>query len=123
MGVNNHQGSRATSNPATMRAVLEVLQSNNLFFIDSRTIAASVGYKLAREMGINTGSNSRFLDNSSDVDEIKKQIWSAARIADKYGSVIVICHARPNTAKAWLECYKEVQDAGIKFVPVSTLLI
>lgn len=121
-GVNNHQGSRATSNPATMRAVLEVLQSKGLFFIDSRTLAASVGYKMSREMGISTGFNSRFLDNSSDVDEIKKQIWAAAEIADKYGSIIVICHARENTAKAWSECYKEVQGAGIKFVPVSTLL-
>ena len=91
-GVNNHQGSRATSNPATMRAVLEVLQSKGLFFIDSRTLAASVGYKMSREMGISTGFNSRFLDNSSDVDEIKKQIWAAAEIADKYGSIIVICH-------------------------------
>jgi uncharacterized protein len=123
LGVNNHQGSRATSNTATMRAVLEVLQSNNLFFVDSRTIAASVGYKLAREMGVNTGYNSRFLDNSSDADEIKKQIWAAADLADQYGSLIVICHARPNTAKAWVECYKEIQAAGINFVPVSTLLI
>jgi len=122
-GANNHQGSRATSNPATMRAVLEVLQSNGLFFIDSRTLAASVGYKTAREMGISTGFNSRFLDNSSDVEAIKKQIWAAAETADKYGSVIVICHARENTATAWSECYKEVQGAGIKFVSVSTLLI
>lgn len=121
-GVNNHQGSRATSNPATMRAVLEVLQGKGLFFIDSRTLSTSVGYKMSREMGISTGFNSRFLDNSSDVDEIKKQIWAAAEIADKYGSIIVICHARENTAKAWSECYKEVQGAGIKFVPVSTLL-
>ena len=121
-GVNNHQGSKATSNTATMEAVLEVLRSRGLFFVDSRTIASSVAYKVARQLDISTGRNSLFLDNSSNVASIKKQIWAAANIANKYGSVIVICHARPATAQAWVEIYKEVQKAGITFVPVTDLL-
>lgn len=121
-GVNNHQGSRATSNKATMEAVLEVVRDNGLFFLDSRTIASSVAYKVARQLDISTGRNSLFLDNSSNVDSIKTQIWKAANIANKYGSVIVICHARPATAKAWLDVYKDVQQAGINFVPVTDLL-
>ncbi len=121
-GVNNHQGSRATSNTATMGAVLEVLHSRGLFFLDSRTIASSVAYKVARQLDVSTGRNSLFLDNSSNVASIKKQIWAAANIANKYGSVIVICHARPATAQAWVEIYKDVQQAGITFVPVTDLL-
>ena len=122
-GINNHQGSRATSNPTTMKAVLEVANSRGLFFVDSRTIASSVAYKEARQLGVGTGRNSLFLDNSSNVQAIKKQIWAAVDMADKYGSIIVICHARPATAQAWLEIYKEVQASGIKLVPVTNLLI
>lgn len=121
-GVNNHQGSRATSNASTMQAVLEVLNNEGLYFVDSNTYAKSVGNKVAEEMGVPTTRNQKFLDNSSDVEEIKKSIWAAAEMAGKNGSAVVICHARPNTAKAWTEVYKQVQDRGIKFVSASNLL-
>ena len=122
-GVNNHQGSKATSDYSTMYAVLEVLKKEDLFFVDSRTSASSLGYKLAGQMGIRTGSNKLFLDNSSEISEIKKKIWEAAASADKNGSIIVISHARPATAEAWRECYKELVDGGTKIVPISQLLI
>ena len=122
-GVNNHQGSKATSDYNTMYAVLEVLKSNDLFFVDSRTAASSLGYRLAGQMGVRTGQNHLFLDNSSDVGDIKNKIWQAAASADQNGSIIVISHARPNTAEAWREIYKDLVDSGIKIVPVSQLLI
>lgn len=122
-GVNNHQGSKATSDYNTMFAVLEVLKKEDLFFVDSRTSASSLGYKLAGQMGVRTGRNQLFLDNSSEVSQIKKKIWEAAASADKNGSIIVISHARPATAEAWRECYKELVNSGIKIVPISQLLI
>ena len=42
-----------------------------MFFIDSKTTPASVGDKLAREMGIPTASRNVFLDNEQDVPAIK----------------------------------------------------
>lgn len=122
-GVNNHQGSKATANEPTMRAVLNVVKDRDLFFVDSNTSGTSMGDKLAGRMGISTGRNQHFLDNSSEVSEIKKQIWVAAELANRNGSALVICHARPATATAWEECYKELQASGITLVPVTTLLI
>ncbi len=122
-GVNNHQGSKATSDYNTMYAVLEVLKKNDLFFVDSRTAASSLGFKLAGQMGVKTGRNQLFLDNSSDISAIKSKIWEAAASADKNGSIIVISHARPATAEAWREIYKELVDSGIKVVPISQLLM
>ena len=55
----------------------------------------------AGNLGIPTGHNSLFLDNSSDIGAIEEKIAQAVKLADRYGSVIVICHARPNTAEAW----------------------
>lgn len=122
VGVNNHQGSRATSNKFTMKAVLEVIKSRGLFFIDSNTIAGSVGDSIAREMGVATGRNKLFLDNSADTEDIKAMIWKAAKLADQNGPMIVICHARPATAQAWSEVYADVKASGTQFLTASDIV-
>jgi polysaccharide deacetylase 2 family uncharacterized protein YibQ len=73
IGINNHQGSRATADQRVMRDVLAVVKSNNLFFIDSRTHSASRAYALAKQSGIKTRENELFIDNSADVYAIKHQ--------------------------------------------------
>ena len=121
-GVNNHQGSKATSDERAMTAVLKELKSKGLFFVDSNTYSKSLGDKLAAQMGVPTGRNNIFLDNSTNEDEIIKKIWQAAAIADKYGSAIAICHARPHTVNAWEQAIGEVKASGLKLVPVTEVL-
>lgn len=122
IGVNNHQGSRATSDRRVMQTVLSVLRSNQLFFVDSRTIGQTVGADTARQMGVRTGENELFLDNSSDVGYIKTQLRTAQRMALKNGSVIVIGHARVNTAIAIREMIPELEANGIRLVFVSQMV-
>lgn len=122
VGVNNHQGSKATTNEATMKAVLKVLKQQKLFFVDSRTHSKSIGDKVARTMGVATARNNIFLDNSTNEDDIIAKIWEAVEMADRNGSAIAICHARPNTAKAWSAVIDEVKKSGIQLVPVTDLL-
>lgn len=121
-GVNNHQGSRATTNVATMKAALKVLQQQGLFFVDSSTSSKSIGDEVARELGVPAARNNIFLDNSADEDDIIAKIWQAVEMADRNGSAIAICHARPHTAAAWNSVIDEVRDSGIQLVPVSSLL-
>ena len=122
VGVNNHQGSKATADKATMKAVLEVLKKENIFFVDSRTNSASVARDMAKQMGVATARNDIFLDNSSNVEDIRKQIYKAFAMAEKNGSAIAICHARPNTAKCWKLYADEFKKSGITFVSVNKLL-
>ena len=122
IGVNNHQGSRATADGRMMNAVMKVMKANNLFFIDSRTNSRSVAFDIAKQAGIRTGENALFLDNSSDIAAIKKQLHTAAELATRNGSVIVIGHARHNTAIAIKEAIPELEASGIKFVFVSQLV-
>lgn len=121
-GVNNHQGSKATADSATMTTVLQELRNQDLFFVDSRTSSKSVARDKAVAMGVPTASNDIFLDNSSDVQAIRKQIYKAMDIAEKNGSAIAICHARPNTAKAWSMYAEEIKNTGIELVPITDLL-
>ena len=122
MGVNNHQGSKATADKDTMRVVLQELRRQKLFFVDSRTNSASVARNMAQQLDVSTARNDIFLDNSSDVQAIRQQIYKAFAMAEKNGSVIAICHARPNTAKCWEMYAAEFKRTGITFVPVTELL-
>lgn len=121
-GVNNHQGSRVTADKKTMQAVLQTLKSRGLFFVDSRTNSASVARDIAKQMGVPTARNDIFLDNSSNVEDIRKQIYKAFAMAEKNGSAIAICHARTNTVKCWQQYADEFKKSGITFVPVTKLL-
>lgn len=121
-GVNNHEGSKASADPRVMRDVMQVLvQHGNLFFIDSRTNAASVGAQAASAAGIPTASRDVFLDNKEDVAYTEGQLREAATIATRTGSAIAIGHPRPTTLQAVREMIPQLQAQGINFVLVQSL--
>lgn len=122
IGVNNHQGSKATSNKYTMKAVLEVLKERKLFFVDSRTYSKSIAYATAKDMGVKTAKNSMFLDNSDNVEDIKDQIRKSIEFTKDGQDVIVICHARPNSYKALKEIYPELLKEKVDFKFVSDIV-
>lgn len=122
IGVNNHQGSRATADKRVMRNVLSVLKADNLFFVDSRTNGQSVAAETARQMGIQAGENELFIDNTNEVSAVKAKLRAAQEMAIKHGTVTVIGHARMTTATAVSEMIPELEAAGIQLVFVSQLL-
>lgn len=121
IGVNNHQGSRATADKRVMKIVLGQLKANSLFFLDSRTNGQSIGADTARQMGVRTRENELFIDNSDDVSAIKAKLRTAQNMALNHGSVTVIGHARMNTAIAVREMIGELEENGIRLVFVSQL--
>lgn len=122
IGVNNHQGSRATSDRKTMYPVLQVLKKKGLFFVDSRTTSASIAGQTARTLGVATASNELFIDNDSNVDAIKSRLQEGADIAFRDGYSIVIGHDRANTASALKAMIPVLEAQGIEFVFVSQVL-
>lgn len=122
VGVNNHQGSKATSDERVMKAVLQELKRQGMFFLDSRTIASSLGNPLAQQLGVPTANRDFFLDNSTDEAEIRQEIERAIRSAVKNGSAIAICHARPATVRVWEQHMQDFLDMGVTFVPITELL-
>jgi uncharacterized protein len=121
-GVNNHEGSKASADPRVMHDVMQVLtQHGDLFFIDSRTNAASVGAQIASGAGIPTASRDVFLDNKEDVAYTEGQLREAATIAQRTGSAIAIGHPRATTLEAVRDMIPELQAQGITFVLVGSL--
>jgi len=121
-GVNNHQGSRATTDAALMQAVMEELRARNLYFIDSRTTASTVAYDQAHAARVRAASRKVFLDDVPARDAILAQLDQAARDATRDGSAIAIGHPHPATIAALAEEAPRLEARGIRIVFASDLV-
>ncbi|MBN2056814.1 divergent polysaccharide deacetylase family protein, partial [bacterium] len=121
-GVNNHMGSRLTCQEASMREVMKHLKDRHLFFVDSRTIAASIAYKIARDMGVPTVKRDVFLDNDADPAAIRAMLDKAVGLARRNGSAVAIGHARESTYQVLKADCPELIAKGIELVPVNRLV-
>lgn len=117
IGVNNHRGSRATSTPRVMEAVLSEIQELGLIFVDSRTSGKSVAFRMAREMKIPTLQNEVFLDHEASPESMRKALERAFSIARKKGTAVVIAHARPETLK-FLKTLSQSRPEDIQWITV-----
>ncbi len=90
--INNHTGSKYTSNIEAMDKLLKVLKKYNYTFIDSKTTSNSVVLKSAKKYGMRVLTRNIFLDNKKDKKYIQKQLKRAVTIAKRNGSAIAIGH-------------------------------
>lgn len=122
VGANNHMGSELTTDRAAMGTVLDVLQRHGLFFLDSRTSASSVGFALARSLGLPAAERDVFLDDSPDPTAIRDQFARFLARSRERGAAIAIAHPRPTTLEVLREELPKAKAEGFTFVPVSFLV-
>ena len=120
-GLNNHEGSKASADTRVMRDVMAVVKAHDLFFIDSRTNAQSVGAQVAQEAGVPAASRTIFLDNKADVAYTERMLELTVAAAKRDGSAIAIGHPRPTTLAALQAMYPKMQAEGVQFVLASEL--
>ena len=122
-GVNNHEGSLATSDAKLMGELMPLLKQRDLFFVDSRTTAATVAFEEAERAGARSGfRNVPFLDDVQDVAAIRKQLELAMRGAKEKGAAIAIGHPHAETLRALREMLPEAEAQGVHLVVVSELV-
>lgn len=123
IGVNNHQGSASTADKKLMAELMPVLREHKLFYVDSRTSAATVAYDTAQRFGVPTAfRNVPFLDDVEDVSAVRKQIEIAIAGASRKKDAIAIGHAHPSTLEALRETLPQAQTHGVKLVFASELV-
>lgn len=115
--MNNHTGSKFTSDPEAMDRLIRIMQKEGLQFVDSRTIATTKGREITAKYGMRYLVRDVFLDDKDGVANVKKQIKEAVAKAKRYGTAIAIGHPRVDTIQALKESkeiLKEVQLVSIE---------
>lgn len=122
-GVNNHMGSKATTDARVMYAVAEALRERGLFFLDSRTTHESVAFHVTTQSGLETAVRDVFLDNERTEEAISAQLDEALAIATEQGYAVMIGHVTsPELARVLIHRYGEIEEAGFRFFPMSDLM-
>lgn len=116
IGVNNHMGSRFSSDENSVRRFLKGLQSlrPQLIVLDSLTHYNSILADRAYRQGMLSFKRDFFIDNESNVDSILKELDKAYSFSQEHRKVIAIGHARPHTLKA-LKLWDKKQNENLKF--------
>jgi polysaccharide deacetylase 2 family uncharacterized protein YibQ len=122
-GVNNHQGSQATADSALMDALMPVLRDHHLFYVDSRTTAATVAYDTAQDFGVRSAfRNVPFLDDVAEVAAVRKQLELALRGAREKREAVAIGHPHAATLQALREVLPRAQEQGVHLELASELV-
>lgn len=120
-GVSNHMGSSFTEDHEKMLIVLNELKKRNLYFLDSRTSSHSVGFTLARKIGLLTAKRSVFLDNDPAPGAIRMQMERLLNMAKHRSNAIGIGHPYKETLMMLKE-YCPVLKKEYRLVHVSELI-
>ncbi len=121
IGLNNHMGSKLTSDLRTMHIVMAELKKKDMIFIDSRTSKETVAYKAAKATGVKSAERDIFLDHSHKYEDIVKAIKDLVKVAHKQGWAIAIGHPQETTYRV-LYSYLPLLQKKVKIVPIKQLI-
>jgi uncharacterized protein len=123
VGVNNHQGSQSTADQALMDELMPALRDHHLFYIDSRTTAATVAFDAAQRSGVPAAfRNVPFLDDVEQVAAVRKQLHIALHTAREKGDAVAIGHPHAATLSALREVLPGAKSEGVRLVLASDLV-
>ena len=120
-GVNNHMGSKMTTESAQMYQIFSVLKKRGLFFVDSRTTSKTICRPSARLLQIPFAQRDVFIDHVLESDFIRKQIRELIHIAIVKGTAVGIAHPHSVTYEVFSEMLPELKKK-VQLVPVSQLV-
>ena len=123
-GLNNHEGSLITEDEIKIGTVLDVAAEKNIYFVDSRTTAATKAPQAALERDMHIFERDVFLDDVVNKPQILAQIYRALGIANKKGKVIIIGHVDKSAdiiPYLLRDMYPYLQMKGYRFAVPSQL--
>jgi len=121
-GINNHMGSRMTAQREPMAWLMGELQQRHLFFVDSRTSAATVAAAEAQRIGLAHVSRDVFLDDVRTTEAITGQLQQGIALARKQGSAVLIGHPYPQTLKVLERALPQLKGQGIELIRLSQMI-
>ncbi|MHC2146119.1 divergent polysaccharide deacetylase family protein [Pseudomonas sp. 210_17 TE3656] len=121
-GINNHMGSRMTSQAEPMAWLMGELQRRHLFFVDSRTSAATVAAAKAQALDLAHVSRDVFLDDVRTAEAIAGQLQLGVELARKQGSAVLIGHPYPQTLEVLEREIPRLRSQGIELINLQQMI-
>ena len=122
-GINNHMGSLLTQHPGHMDWLMSALAGEGgLYFVDSRTTTKSVASLFAKKRRVPHLDRDIFLDPDFRPETIRREFSRFINKANQTGYAIAIAHPHPGTIQFIKEHIHELEEQGIKLVPVSEMI-
>jgi polysaccharide deacetylase 2 family uncharacterized protein YibQ len=121
-GINNPMGSRMTAQREPMTWLMGELQRRHLFFVDSRTSAATVAAAQAQAEGLAHVSRDVFLDDVRTPEAIAAQLQQGIALAHKQGSAVLIGHPYPQTLAVLEQQLPRLKSQGIELVRLQQMI-
>jgi len=121
-GINNHMGSKFTTQPKPLSWLMDELSQRNLYFLDSKTTPNSMAERSASMHGIRTAHRHIFLDNKLDKAYLAAQFKRLITLAKNNNHAIAIAHPHPQTVAFLQTIAPLLKQHNIDLVPLSMLL-
>jgi len=122
VGVNNHMGSKLTSDNGKMKTVLTALKREGLFFVDSLTTGESKLQEAGETVGVPVFVRDVFLDPVAGKEAVRRQLALVERIAQQTGYAVAICHPRRDTIEVLGPWLTSAPARGFELATVTELL-
>jgi polysaccharide deacetylase 2 family uncharacterized protein YibQ len=122
VGINNHMGSKLTSDPAALAPVMAALKRRGLMFLDSRTTSDTQGLAVARAFGVPAVERDVFIDHDPSPIAVRTALVHAEELAQANGFAIVIGHPRDVTLDALEEWLPDLEQRGFAVVPLTAIV-
>ena len=126
-GINNHMGSRLTQNSERMNWLMAALNkrraSQPLYFVDSRTSAATVAEHAAHQAGIPNLRRDVFLDHEHSLAAIDQSFKRLLMLAKTRGYATAIGHPHAMTLGYLESVLPKLDSMGIRLVSASGLML
>ena len=120
-GVNNHMGSKLTTESSRMYQVFSVIKKRGLYFVDSRSTADTICRPSAHMFQVPFAERDIFLDHFQEAPFIRKQFRLLVKEARKHGQAIAIAHPHSLTVKIFKEMLPELKKQ-VQLVPASEIV-
>lgn len=122
VGINNHMGSRFTSDPHGLATVMATLKVRGLLFLDSRTSNQSIALAEARNAGVPAVARDVFLDHEKSPESVQRALADLEAVARRHGHAVAIGHPRDVTLDALAAWLPQLERRGFVLVPLSALV-
>ena len=119
LGMNNHQGSKATESLQLMKDIARTLKKMDKYFLDSFTNPESRGYITMRRYGVPTQLRQVFLDHEEDPIQIKNNLDSLATLSHSMDIAVGIGHVKPITLEILKKEIPRLESEGYRFIRLS----